>query len=262
MDKKYANIGILAHVDSGKTTLTEQMLYLMGEVRRAGSVDSGNTVTDNLAIERERGISVRTQTVSAVWNGMNINIIDTPGHVDFAGEVERSLAVLDYAIVVVSAVDGVRAHTESIIRALDGMKIPRLVFVNKLDRAGADTAGVIKELRALNGKQYPLFSEVTNEADADAAVGMIDEDSFILAAEEALADTEPEAEEAFLSDEPMDAERTDALLRAHILSCDVTPVLCGAAKNGVGVAELCDFMVKYMPDSTSRECDGLCAFMH
>lgn len=262
MDKKYANIGILAHVDSGKTTLTEQMLYLMGEVRRAGSVDSGNTITDNLAIERERGISVRTQTVSAVWNGMNINIIDTPGHVDFAGEVERSLAVLDYAIVVVSAVDGVRAHTESIIRALDGMKIPRLVFVNKLDRAGADTAGVIKELRALNGKQYPLFSEVTNEADADAAVGMIDEDSFILAAEEALADTELEAEEAFLSDEPMDAERTDSLLRTHILSCDVTPVLCGAAKNGVGVAELCDFMVKYMPDSTSRECDGLCGVIY
>ena len=108
----FLNLGILAHVDAGKTTLTEQMLFAAGSIREAGSVDDGNTRTDSLSVERERGISVRTATASLLWQGKIINIVDTPGHVDFAGEVERCLGALDIAIVVVSAPDGVRAHTE------------------------------------------------------------------------------------------------------------------------------------------------------
>ena len=134
----FHNIGILAHVDAGKTTLTEQILYHTGVVRTAGSVDAGNTATDSLAIERQRGISVRTSTASAVWEGVTFNLIDTPGHVDFAGEVERCLAALDYAVVLVSAVEGIRAHTENILRALEQANLPCAVFINKIDRAGAD----------------------------------------------------------------------------------------------------------------------------
>ena len=130
MPKTFQNIGILAHVGAGKTTLTEQMLYLMGAVRRPGSVDEGTAATDSLSVERERGISVRTSTASGSWNGVTVNLIDTPGHVDFAGEVERSLAALDFAVLVVSAVEGVRAHTENILRALDRARLPRLIFLN------------------------------------------------------------------------------------------------------------------------------------
>ena len=134
MSKNFQNIGVLAHVDAGKTTLTEQMLYLMGAVRSLGSVDAGSTTTDSLAVERERGISVRTSTASGAWNGVTINLIDTPGHVDFAGEVERSLAALDFAVVVISAVEGIRAHTENILHALDQAKLREL-----LRRSGSPT---------------------------------------------------------------------------------------------------------------------------
>ena len=109
----FLNLGILAHVDAGKTTLTERMLFAAGSIREAGSVDDGSTRTDSLSVERERGISVRTATASLRWHGKTVNIVDTPGHVDFAGEVERCLGALDIAIIVVSAPDGVRAHTES-----------------------------------------------------------------------------------------------------------------------------------------------------
>ena len=128
---KIHNIGILAHVDSGKTTLTEQLLYFTGAIRRAGSVDSGTAATDSLSIEKQRGISVRTATASTAWKDVTINIIDTPGHVDFAGEVERALYALDYAVVVISAVEGVRAHTEAILNSLDCAKLPCVIFINK-----------------------------------------------------------------------------------------------------------------------------------
>ena len=138
MPNNYHNLGILAHVDAGKTTLTEQLLYLTGAVRNAGSVDAGTASTDSLSIEKSRGISVRTAAASTVWRDTAINIIDTPGHVDFAGEVERSISALDYAIVVVPSVEGVRAHTENILKALDSRSLPRLVFINKVDRAGEE----------------------------------------------------------------------------------------------------------------------------
>ena len=259
--KIFHNIGILAHVDSGKTTLTEQLLYLTGAVREAGSVDRGSAVTDNLDIEKKRGISVRTSTASCQWDGVSINIIDTPGHVDFAGEVERSLAALDYAIVVVSAVEGVRAHTENIIRALDNMNLPRLVFVNKIDRAGSDCAKVVEDLKKFSASSYLTLSKVKNEGFDYAESDYLTGEEYSAAALEALADINDEAADAFLSDEAIPENRLDELLKSEISSCRLVPVLCGSAKLGVGIRDLCGFMTKYMPSSDRRATDGLCGII-
>ncbi len=259
--KIYHNIGVLAHVDSGKTTLTEQLLYLTGAVREAGSVDKGNAVTDNLDIERRRGISVRTSTASAEWNGVNINLIDTPGHTDFAGEVERSLTALDYAIVIVSAVEGVRAHTENILRALDDLKLPRLVFVNKLDRAGSDTSAVIKDLGSRGGRAYFPVVSWEGEGYESVKVKSLDGEEFDEKLLEALAEVNDEAAEAFLGDEKIPHERLCEIMKAEISACGLVPVLCGSAKLGLGVRELCDFMTEYMPSSDRRATDELCGII-
>ena len=179
MSEKIHNIGILAHVDSGKTTLTEQLLYLTGAIRRAGSVDAGTAATDSLSVEKQRGISVRTATASTEWNGVKINIIDTPGHIDFAGEVERALSALDYAIVIVSAVEGVRAHTENILRSLDTAKLPRMIFINKIDRAGSDVFSVINELRQISEQPYLILSDIENEVEENASVKTIDGENLL-----------------------------------------------------------------------------------
>ena len=141
------NIGILAHVDAGKTTLTEHMLYLSGSTRAAGSVDKGTSLSDVLDVEKKRGISVRSAALSFSWRDAQINLIDTPGHVDFSAEVERTLRVLDGAVLVLSAVEGIQAQTEPIWRALEAMEIPTLIFINKVDRMGANSAAVVEALQ-------------------------------------------------------------------------------------------------------------------
>ena len=257
MSDIFQNISILAHVDAGKTTLTEQMLYLMGAVRSPGSVDAGTTATDNLTVERERGISVRAATASGQWNGVNINLIDTPGHVDFAGEVERSLAALDFAVVVVSAVEGVRSHTENILHALDQAALPRLVLINKLDRAGADPASVLSDLARLSG-QTPILLSHAEKAESDAiTVRTLSGRDFDSAVTEGLADILDEAAELFLSDEVLPHDRAQLLLRDAVADCRVTTVLFGAAKFGTGVRELLDFMTEYMPTADRRGKAGL-----
>lgn len=258
MSKIYHNIGVLAHVDSGKTTLTEQLLYLTGVVRNAGSVDSGTAATDNLSIERKRGISVRTSTASAEWNGVTINIIDTPGHIDFAGEVERSLCALDYAIVIVSAVEGVRAHTENIMRALDEANLPRLVFINKIDRAGADSEAVIAELSSLAKCPLLPLTVCRGEGLDSYSCAMKTGDDFARAVTEALCETCEEAEEAFLCDEVLEKDTADELIKREISACRLIPVLCGSAKNSVGVREIADFITAYMPSAERRAADDLC----
>src|SRR2546423_12497361 len=130
------NLGILAHVDAGKTTLTERLLYAAGVIDEIGSVDRGNTQTDSLALERERGITIKSAVVSFVLDGVIVNLIDTPGHPDFIAEVERVLGVLDGAVLVVSAVEGVQAQTRLLMRTLRRLRIPPLIFVHKIDRAG------------------------------------------------------------------------------------------------------------------------------
>ena len=136
------NLGILAHVDAGKTTLTERLLYAAGVIDEIGSVDDGNTQTDTLALERQRGITIRSAVVSFVIDDVTVNLIDTPGHPDFIAEVERVLHVLDGAVLVVSAVEGVQAQTRILMRTLQRLRIPTLIFVNKIDRGGATEDGV------------------------------------------------------------------------------------------------------------------------
>src|SRR5262245_28326441 len=132
------NLGILAHVDAGKTTLTERLLYAAGVIDAIGSVDAGTTQTDSLALERQRGITIKSAVVSFVVDDVTINLIDTPGHPDFIAEVERVLNVLDGAVLVISAVEGVQPQTRVLMRALQRLRIPTLLFVNKIDRTGAD----------------------------------------------------------------------------------------------------------------------------
>ncbi|MBE6710770.1 MAG: TetM/TetW/TetO/TetS family tetracycline resistance ribosomal protection protein [Ruminococcaceae bacterium] len=250
MPDTYHNLGILAHVDAGKTTLTEQLLYLTGAVRSAGSVDAGTASTDSLSIEKSRGISVRTAAASTLWRNTAINIIDTPGHVDFAGEVERSISALDYAIVVVPSVEGVRAHTENILKALDSRSLPRLIFINKIDRAGSDLARVTDELRRLPGNHVylPLMS-ISDEALDSVSVAFLQGEDFDTAVTEALCDVCDEAAEAFLSDEILPHDRACELLREAIAAGTVTPVLYGSAKLSLGIRELADFLVDFMPSS-------------
>ena len=244
----YRNLGILAHVDAGKTTLTEQLLYKAGVIRDLGSVDEGTTRTDSLLIERQRGISVRSSTASLEWKGKKVNIIDTPGHVDFAGEVERCLEALDFAILVISAPDGVKAHTENLLRALIKINIPRLVFINKLDRAGADVGAVISELERITEKTtvYMPINEPLNEGYENC--GVIPRD-LLYCATEAIAEFNEFAAELYLIDEVLPRDKVDEMLPKAIYETKITPVLCGCAKKGIGVDFLLDFITEYMPHS-------------
>src|SRR3989442_7493177 len=139
-------MGILAHVDAGKTTLTERLLYAAGVIDEIGSVDKGSTQTDTLALERQRGITIRSAVVSFVIDDVTVNLIDTPGHPDFIAEVERVLNVLDGAVLVISAVEGVQAQTRVLMRTLQRLRIPTVIFVNKIDRVGAQDEAVLREI--------------------------------------------------------------------------------------------------------------------
>ena len=156
------NIGVLAHVDAGKTTLTEQMLYACGAIRQAGSVDDGTAQTDWLDIERRRGISVRAAQASLVWRGYTVNLLDTPGHLDFAGEVERSLAALDGAVLVVSAVEGVQSHTENLWRALESSSC-RVFCTSISSTARAAALGRLSGTPALLGGYFLPLNAVVSE---------------------------------------------------------------------------------------------------
>ena len=261
MSDIFHNIGILAHVDSGKTTLTEQLLYLTGAIRNPGSVDAGTTATDSLSVEKQRGISVRTATASTEWKGVTVNIIDTPGHIDFAGEVERALSALDYAVVIVSAVEGVRAHTENILKSLDAAKLPRIIFINKTDRTGSDTAAVISELEGISSQAHLVLSQIENEGSENTKVNLTDDEAFRQRATEALADLCDEAADAFLNDELLSCERADELVKEEISSCRLTPVVFGSAKYSIGIKDLADTLVKFMPDSKRRETESLCGII-
>src|SRR6266705_4563022 len=140
------NLGILAHVDAGKTTLTERLLYAAGVIDEIGSVDDGNTQTDTLALERQRGITIKSAVVSFVIDDVTVNLIDTPGHPDFIAEVERVLNVLDGAVLVISAGEGIQPQTRVLMRALQRLRIPTLLFVNKIDRPGANTERVLRAI--------------------------------------------------------------------------------------------------------------------
>src|SRR5690349_12703443 len=172
------NLGILAHVDSGKTTLTERLLFTAGAIDRLGTVDTGTTQTDSLELERERGITIRSAVASFAIGDLAVNLVDTPGHPDFIAEVERVLGVLDGAILVVSAVEGVQPQTPLLFRALERLRVPTLIFVNKIDRAGADPD---RTLAAIRRRLSP--SAVYAEAEpAELAEVLAEHDEAILGA--------------------------------------------------------------------------------
>ena len=232
------NIGIFAHVDAGKTTLSEQLLMHSGAIRRVGSVDEGTAHTDNLPVEQRRGISVKATCVSLTWRDTAINLIDTPGHVDFSAEVERSLWALDAAVVVVCAVEGVQPHTETLFHALKEQHIPTLFFLNKTDREGADTARVLGQIRRL------LTADAVPMADEDAVT------EFVCAQDDDLL-------ERYLSGEEMSADFIRARLADMARTARACPVYTGSALRDEGVIPLLDGMVDFLPAPTDNG-DGLC----
>ena len=222
------NLGILAHVDAGKTTLTERLLYDAGVIAAPGSVDRGTTQTDTLALERERGITIKSAVVSFPIDGVTVNLIDTPGHPDFIAEVERVLGVLDGVVLVVSAVEGVQAQTLVLMRALQRLRIPTLFFVNKTDRAGADVERVVGEVRArLGANPVPLWS-------LDA---------------EQLAEHDDELLAAFVDGREIDLDEALASLTRRAA---VQPVLHGSALTGDGVDDLRTAIVHFLPASSGE----------
>lgn len=257
MVELFHNIGILAHVDSGKTTLTEQLLFHTGAIRSAGSVDAGTTATDSLSVEKQRGISVRTATASTKWKNTTINIIDTPGHIDFAGEVERALSALDYAVIIVSAVEGMRAHTENILNLLDKAKLPRLIFINKADRTGADISGVTDEIKNISSGPLFVMTSITGEGTDKCQVAALSDEEFRIKATEILSDISDEAAEVFLEDRLLEKDAAEKIIREKISECRLTPIVTGSAKYSVGIKELIDILVKFMPDSRRHATESL-----
>jgi len=244
------NVGILAHVDAGKTTTTEHLLYLSGQLRKVGRVDDGTAFADWLEVERARGISVRAATLSLTWKDTAINIIDTPGHVDFSAEVERVLRVLDGAVLMLSAVDGVQAHTEALWHALSEAHIPTLIYINKMDRMGADVDRVVTSVRALLTKAAVPIQRVRG---GDAWNSAIEElltsrhPSDWADVVEQLADYDDELLTSFLENEPIALPRLRQILAGLVAKAQVVPVLYGASLKGIGVRQLLDAMVDFLP---------------
>jgi len=276
------NIGIIAHIDAGKTTTTERILYYTGLEHRLGNVDDGTTVTDWMEEERKRGITITDAAVTCPWRSgsgsglaCEINIIDTPGHVDFTAEVERALRVLDGAVVVLDAVAGVQAQSETVWRQADRYRVPRLVFVNKMDRPGADfekCLGMIRErlgavplpiqmplgagqdfagavdLVSMQARRYRLGSDGAEFEDGPVPDGVV-ELAAVLRDEmlHALAEHSDAIMERLLEEQPIGEEELRAAVRAATIAGRVVPVLCGAALRNIGVQRLLDAVCDYLP---------------
>lgn len=283
--KKLRNIGVIAHIDAGKTTVTERMLYYSQFVHKVGMVDSGTTVTDFDPEERERGITINSACVTFGWKGYTINLIDTPGHVDFTAEVERALRVLDGGVVVFSAREGVEAQSETVWRQADRYHVPRIAFINKMDREGADFYGTVDEIRDRLGA-VPIIVSIPVGAGPphvpEAFRGTIDlismkqltfstdthtrenrgqqvtaseiEESMLKEAtfyrEKLLDELSMYSDiltEMLLAEEPISEEMIRGVLREATLSAMVVPVLCGSALDGIGVQPVIDAVCHYLP---------------
>ncbi|MBE6931338.1 MAG: TetM/TetW/TetO/TetS family tetracycline resistance ribosomal protection protein [Ruminococcaceae bacterium] len=241
---KTLNVGLVAHVDAGKTTLTEQLLYTAGALRGLGRVDDGTTQSDFLTIERERGISVRASSTHLQWRSCELHLVDTPGHADFTGEVERSLGILDCAVLLVSAVEGIQSQTELLIDAFTDLRIPFLVFVNKLDRTGADYSAVCQSLRdrlKSSGITCVQCSSPQNEGGGDLQLSPspdLTEELLSACGDDALL-------EAFLEGSPLPDGALEASVREAVLSGSLCLMLGGSAKLGIGIDALLDALDAY-----------------
>jgi ribosomal protection tetracycline resistance protein len=252
------NLGILAHVDAGKTSLTERLLFAAGVIDEVGSVDDGNTQTDSLALERQRGITIKSAVVSFVIDDVTVNLIDTPGHPDFIAEVERVLSVLDGAVLVVSAVEGVQAQTRVLMRTLQRLHIPTLVFVNKIDRAGADNARVLRAIaEKLTAAIIPMGStrDLGTRRSDFTPYGASDDD-FRSNMADLLADRDDALLTAYVDDETtVSYGQLRGELAAQTKRALVHPVFFGSAITGAGVEPLMAGIAELLP-ATEGDVDG------
>ncbi|WP_276353220.1 GTP-binding protein [Cohnella caldifontis] len=251
------NVGIFAHVDAGKTTTTEHLLYESGRIRSLGSVDRGTAQTDWLDVERERGISVRAAATRFTWQDVSVNLVDTPGHVDFLSEVERSLRVMDGAVLIVSAAEGVQAQTEVIWHALRKLGIPTILYVNKMDRVGADGGRTLEEIRKLLSPN--AVPAAIPDGVEDAFRGLVDlwdpavkrrpeAAAARIALAEAIAQTDEGLLERYLEDgAPEDLREWRPFFQSLAGRGSLFPVLYGASARGIGIRELLDGIVRYLP---------------
>ena len=252
------NLGILAHVDAGKTSLTERLLYAAGVIDKIGSVDDGNTQTDTLALERQRGITIKAAVVSFVVEDLTVNLIDTPGHPDFIAEVERALNVLDGVVLVVSAVEGVQAQTRVLMRALQRLKIPTLIFINKIDRGGAETGRVIE---AIAEKLTPAViamgsAQALGTHDARFTPFGADDIDFRIRLAERLADHDQAILAGYLDDATrLSYGQLRGALAAQTRQMLVHPVFAGSAITGAGVDGLIAGIRELLP-ATEGDPDG------
>lgn len=271
----FRNIGIIAHIDAGKTTVTERILYYTGRSHRLGEVHDGEAVMDWMADEQERGITITSAVTTCPWKGKDIHIIDTPGHVDFTIEVERSLRVLDGAVGVFCAVGGVEPQSETVWRQADKYRVPKLAFVNKLDRVGADFFNTV-EMMKTRLKANPVMLQLPYGTE-DKLVGIIDlvrmkavvwdDDTlgatfrdealseeqmetalhYREAMVESLAEVDDDIMESYLSEVPIDERTLTAAIRKATVSLSIVPVLCGSALKNKGIQPLLDAIVAYLP---------------
>lgn len=271
---KYRNIGIIAHIDAGKTTTTERILFYTGKTHRIGSVDDGTTVTDWMVQERERGITIVSAAVSAEWKGYQVNLIDTPGHIDFTAEVQRSLRVLDGGVVVFDAVQGVEPQSETVWRQADRYAVPRICFVNKMDRVGASYERTIETIKQrLGANAVPMQLPIGSEATFKGAIDLlsmkaitweddlgrepvendIPSDMLAQAEEmrhgmvEKIAETDDELTMKYLEGEEISVEELKAALRRAVIASKITPVFCGSSLKNKGVQPVLDAVVDYLP---------------
>ena len=272
--EKIRNIGIAAHIDAGKTTTTERILFYTGKTHKIGETHDGAAVTDFMEQERERGITIQSAAVTASWKDHQINIIDTPGHVDFTIEVERSLRVLDGVVAVFCAVGGVQSQSETVWRQANRYEVPRMVFVNKMDRTGADFYRVVDQLRnRLNANAHPIQLPIgaedqftglidlfemkahiyTNDLGTDIKVEDIPADMLDKAQEyraalvEAISEFDDELMMKFMEGEEPTNEELRAVLRKAVCNNQIVPVCCGTAFKNKGVQLLLDNVVAFMP---------------
>lgn len=269
------NIGIMAHIDAGKTTTTERILYYTGKTYKLGEVHEGSAVMDWMVQEQERGITITSAATTAHWKGYWINIIDTPGHVDFTVEVERSLRVLDGAVAVFDAVAGVEPQSETVWRQADRYRVPRICFVNKMDRTGADFFRTVEMIEdRLNGRPVVIQLPIGSEADFHGVVDLVTMVAHYWPSEgmgeewedrpipedlkeqadqyrhdllEALADYDEAVMEAYIAEEDIDADVIRKVLRKATVSNEITAVLCGTAFKNKAVQPLLDAICWYLP---------------
>jgi ribosomal protection tetracycline resistance protein len=253
------NLGILAHVDAGKTTLTERLLYAAGVIGEIGSVDAGTTQTDSLALERQRGITIKSAVVSFAIGDVTVNLIDTPGHPDFIAEVERALSVLDGAVLVISAVEGVQPQTRILMRALQRLRVPALLFVNKIDRRGADCERVLQQIaQRLSPAIVPMGAAagLGTRAAQFTPASRADE-VFTARLAETLADRDEALLAAYVSGESaVPYRRLRRALAAQTRRMQVHPVFFGSAMTGAGVEPLMSGIAELLPSAAARAAGG------